>query len=320
MRTPLAPTVLAGCTVVVLLTACTSGGNAPSGNKTLTYEDSPLSVYFEQLGGQPDEAESQEQARRAEEVTAACMQEQGFEYRPQDVSAMFAEPADDGMPDWDSLEFAEQYGYGATTGEEMSQGQSAEEWVDPNADYVATMSEGEQQAYYAALYGEPQESTGEEEEVVEYDWTQAGCQGKAQHEVYEEGQVWGDPAYKDLMDELSEIYNTDTASDERLVAVGKAWSQCMADEGLDFEDPQAAQNSIYEAHGAIPFAEDGTQDAAAIAELKEKELTTAVADRTCQIETRYTQVQLEVQFDKEQEFIDAHKDELEAMVAKAADK
>ena len=44
------------------------------------------------------------------------MQDEGFEYTPQDASGMTQSIEDEGdMPAWDSLEFAEQYGYGATT-------------------------------------------------------------------------------------------------------------------------------------------------------------------------------------------------------------
>lgn len=315
MRSPLVPAALTGCALVLLLGACTSGGDTPSGDESLSYEDSPLSAYFEKLGGSPEDADIQAQAREAEELVAACMQELGFEYQPQDVSQMISQPEDSDLPDWDSLEFAEQYGYGATTGEDLSQAQPSEEWVDPNAEYVAAMSEGEQAAYYEALYGKQDEMPAEGEEI-EYDWTTAGCQGEAQHTVYEEGQVWDDPEYKELMDELTDLY-TRSQDSEDVKKAAKDWQQCMADAGFDFDDPEAAQNSIYEAHSQIPFAEDGTQDAAALAELKEKELATAVADRTCQIDVDYTNVQMRAQFAMEQEFIDEHKAELDSMVAKA---
>ena len=230
---------------------------------------------------------------------------------------------DEDMPAWDSLEFAEQYGYGATTSSEMPMNQGGgEEYVDPNADYLATMSESEQTAFYEALYGKQtmsEEPTDEETPVEqEYDWTTAGCQGKAQHEVYEEGQVYDDPEFKDLMEGMSELY-TDVEKDERTIAAYRDWAECMAEAGYDFANPQEAQNSIYEAVNEIPYdEEDGSQDPAALAELRDDEIATATADRTCQDSTGSARKVLEAQFAVEQDFIDAHKDELDAMVEKAA--
>ena len=326
MRTTTMTTAIAtGAVALALLTGCSSGGG-PSDDATLTYEDSPLSAYWEKLGGSQDESEMDAQMARSEEIVAACMQEEGFEYTPQDTSGMSRsfDDSEDGMPAWDSLEFAQQYGYGATTSQDMPMNKEGadEEWVDPNADYVAAMSESEQQAFYEALYGaqsmseEPVDEEAAEE--VEYDWTTAGCQGKAQHEVYEAGQIWDDPEFKDLQEAMNEMYE-DMQTDERTTAAYAKWAECMAEEGYDFSNPQEAQESIYSLTNEIPYDEEtGMQDPAALAEIKEQELATAVADRTCQDSTGAGREALEAQFAVEQDFIDAHKDELDAMVEKAA--
>lgn len=325
--TPITTAIATGAVALALLAGCSSGGNGPSDDATLTYEDSPLAVYWEKIGGEQDEADMEAQMARSEEIVAACMQDEGFEYTPQDNSGMSMsfDEANEDMPAWDSLEFAEQYGYGATTSEEMPINQGAdEEWVDPNADYVATMSESEQAAFYEALYGAPafSEDATEEEiaesEAQEYDWTTAGCQGKAQHEVYEAGQIWDDPEFKDLTEAMSELYE-DAQSDERTTEAYAKWSECMAEAGYDFANPQEAQESIYTLTNEIPWDEEtGGQDPAALKEIREQEISTAVADRTCQDSTGAGRAALEAQFAIEQEFIDAHKDELDAMVEKAA--
>lgn len=324
--TPTFTAIATGIVALALLTGCSSGGG-PTGDATLTYEDSPLAAYWEKLGGSQDQAEADAQMARSEEIVAACMQDEGFEYTPQDTSGMSkaVEDSDDEMPAWDSLEYAEQYGYGATTSQDMPMNDGAsEEWVDPNADYVATMSESEQQAFWEALYGvqtmteEPLDEETAEAEVPEYDWTTAGCQGKAQHEVYEAGQVWDDPEFEDLTEAMNELWQ-DTQTDERTTRAYAKWADCMADEGYDFANPQEAQDSIYELTGEIPYDEEtGTQDEAALAEIRDQEIATAVADRTCQDSTGSARAALEAQFAIEQEFIDAHKDELDAMVEKAA--
>lgn len=323
MRSTRTTTAIAAAVVAVtLLAGCSSSGSDPTDDGTLTWEDSPLSAYWEQLGGSQDPADADAQMARSEEIVAACMQDEGFEYTPQDTSGMSQSFEDEDMPEWDSLEYAEQYGYGATTYADMPMNQSGEEYVDPNADYLATMSESEQTAFYEALYGKQtmsEEPTDDETAVEqEYDWTTAGCQGKAQHEVYEEGQVYDDPEFKDLMEGMSELY-TDVEKDERTIAAYRDWSECMAEAGYDFANPQEAQNSIYDAVNEIPYdEEDGSQDPAALAELRDEEIATATTDRKCQTSTGSARAALEAQFAVEQDFIDAHKDELDAMVEKAA--
>jgi hypothetical protein len=312
-------TLATGAVVLALVGGC-SGGNGPTGSGTVAVEDSPLSAYWDQIGSSQDEVDADAQNARSEDIVAACMQDQGFEYTPQDTSGTSQSVDEDDALDWESLEFAQQYGYGATTWNEMPGNQGdADEYVDPNSDYVNAMSESEQQAYYEALYGaQPEEPVDEEAEPQEYDWTTAGCQGKAQHEVYEEGQVWDDPEFKELTAAMSELYEN-VESDARMVAAYAPWVECMADEGYDFANPTEAQNSIYDVVNELPYDEEtGMQDPAKLAELREQEIATATADRTCMDSTGATQKILKVQFAMEQEFVDAHKDQLDAMVAKAA--
>lgn len=317
---------------VLLLTGCSGGGEGPTGGTSLNPTDSPLSAYFEKIGGNPEEQSAK--AARSEEIVAQCMQEQGFEYTPADYGDLSAEVAQDDGPAWDSLEFAQQYGYGATTGDALAEQSGGDDggsgFEDPNADYVAQMSETEQNAYYEALYGssvtdvataEPEEPADGDEESTEdeataWDWTTAGCQGKAQHEVFEEGEVWNDPQFADLFEELSTLYE-DSQSGEKVTAAKKAWSACMTEAGYDFAGPDDASQSIYDAQALIPFAEDGTQDPDALAELRKTEIATAVADRTCQTSTKYAETLLASQFELEQKFLDDHKAELDSLVASA---
>ncbi|MBO3083694.1 hypothetical protein [Cellulomonas fengjieae] len=322
--TPVVTAITSGAVALALLSGCgAGGGEGPSDDATLTYRDSPLTKYWEAMGGSQDESAADAQAARSEEIVAACMQDEGFEYTPQDTSGMnrSLEGGDGDMPAWDTLEFAQQYGYGATTWEDLPVNEGADEYVDANADYVASMSESEQEAFYAALYGAQvvsEEPIDAEAELPEYDWTTGGCQGKAQHEVYEGSQIWDDPEFKDLADEMSTLY-TDSQTDERMVEAHAEWAKCMADEGYDFANPQEAQQSIFDLMEAIPYDEEtGMQDEAALDEITEQELATATADRICQDSTRAGQAALEAQFAIEQEFIDANKERLDAMVEKAA--
>ena len=117
---------------------------------------------------------------------------------------------------------------------------------------------------------------------------------------------------------MSEVHQ-DSQSDERTTEAYTEWAECMAEEGYDFANPQEAQQSIFDLTSGIPYDEKtGAQDEAALAEIREQEIATAVADRTCQDSTGAARTALEAQFAIEQEFIDAHKDELDAMIEKAA--
>jgi hypothetical protein len=315
--------------LVVLLAGCSGNGSGGGGGSEPTPSVGPLGAYFEKIGGSYDQDDAEEQARRYEEIVAECMAEQGFEYTPQDTSSMgmaVAEPVstDNGMPAWDSLEYAQQYGYGATTWQDMpgaTAEATAQEWTDPNQDYLDAMSDSERNAYYEALYGK-QDQEPDENGVIEYDWTTAGCQGKASHEAYDAGNgAYDDPGYKALEDDLNTFYES-YSTDPRMADIDAEWSDCIADAGYTFDTPTDAQQSIYDQMSKLYENADGKTgepDEATMAELKKQELATATADRQCQIDVKYTQRQQEISLELEQQFVDEHKAELDALVAKYAD-
>jgi hypothetical protein len=318
-------TVAISAALALSLAACGGGDSAPED------EMGPLDRIFEDIWGGWDEETGNAQQMRVEEVVAECMAELGFEYTPVDYSqAGWSMSSDDLDVEWGSLEFAEKYGYGATTdpwgNEEMVDEPPDEQWIDPNQDYVMAMSETEQTAYYAALYGNQEYPEGDEEEWV-YDWTQNGCQGKAQHEVYESAPGLGDDEYQALMEEMNSLWE-DVMNDPRIAEVGAKWATCMGEAGHPgFVGVDDAQNSIYDQLNSIwenaytdmsPDAseedwravEAGVQaDLAAITPL---EIELAVADFHCRDEIKYESVYRTVNAEHQQRFYDAHKAELEA--------
>ncbi|MCC2312791.1 hypothetical protein [Cellulomonas xiejunii] len=318
-RSPALP-VLAATVVALVLAGCSGDGTSSASDD----EIGPLSAFFEKVGGSYEEDDAAKQQREMDEIIAACMAEQGFEYTA-DESMTMGMAADEDMPEWNSKEYAEEYGYGATTSGGMDDG---EEWVDPNADYLATMSEGEQAAFYEALYGaEPEvDPDADPDAAVEYNWEDGGCSGKASHEVYEQGQLWEDPAFEAMFEEMNTVY------EERLddPAVRKAlteWSSCMAEAGYDFEDPQAAQNSIYDEMSALweapadPEAELDPEasfevDEAALEELKKKELALAPVDFACKEASGYEEAEKVAQLALEKRLWEKYGDQLEAAAAK----
>lgn len=323
MRRTAALPALAATVAALVLAGCTGGGSStPSDDET-----GPMTAFFEKVGGSFEDEDYARQQREVEEIVAACMSEQGFEYNP-------AEPmdvrsgADDDLPEWDSKEYAEQYGYGATTSEEMYG--SGEEYVDPNADYVAAMSESEQAAFYEALYGKQEEIDPEADPdaEVEYNWEDGGCQGKASHEVYEQDQIWDDPALEDMFDEMNTEYEN-LADEPTLRKAQDEWATCVADAGFDFASPEEAQQSIYDELNALyeavapadPEAEldpDASYepDPAAMATLKEKELKLAAADYECKESSGYLKAQKDANLAMEKRLWEKYGEQLEAAAAK----
>ena len=245
MRPSVPATVTAGV-VALLLTACSGG--ATGGGGSSKDDTGPLSAYFEKLGGGYDEAKQNAQHRKSEEVIAECMAELGFEYTPTEPwSGRGAEGIED--LDWESLEFAEQYGYGYTTSEDLFG--APEEIDDPNQERLESMSDAEMEAYNEALWGPPQEVDEEDPEAAtEWDWETAGCYGKGYYAAYEQDDPFSDETVEAAMEEWSKAWEAipdDPAVRESL----DGWASCMADEGHDFADPNEANSSIGDAYNAL---------------------------------------------------------------------
>jgi hypothetical protein len=317
--------------LTMLLAGCGGGDKAADGGKE--EEVGPLGKYFEQAYGEYDEDQANREMRRVEELVAECMAEQGFEYTPMDPTAQggMSMSSDELDIEWGTREFAEQYGYGITTNPwaELEEDQpEPEEFVDPNAEYIESMSESEAEAYFLALHGN-QEFSEDPEVEVEYDWEQNGCQGKAQHEVYEVGR--DDPAIASLEEEMNGLWER-TQQDPRITEVTTAWIDCMGDAGFTglatVDDAQMQisdkSNAVYEEAYPSDMGEEmpTEEDFAAIeagiqeklAEITDEEIATAVADFECREETGFDDAMQEVSRELEQEFVDTHKEELEAWV------
>ena len=319
--------------LTLALTGCASGGTDGERGAAAAEEVElgPLDEYFQRAYGEFDEDRANREMRRAEELVADCMSEQGFDYIPMDPAAQggMSMSSDDLDVEWGTREFAEQYGYGMTTNPfgEIEESMPEEEFVDPNADYVGAMSETEREAFYVALHGD-QVFPDDPEAEFEYDWEQSGCQGRAQHEVYEGGQ--SDPSTASLEEEINALWEQ-TQQDPRVTEVTAAWITCMGDAGLtglatvDDAQMQFSEklNAVYEdAYSQDPeqmpteeeLAEMEAKVQARIGELTEDEIATAVADFDCREEVGYDDTLQEVTFDLQEQFVETHRDELEAWV------
>lgn len=321
--------------LVLALALAGCGGKAKSPGGADEEQVGPLGEYYERAYGEFDEDRADRDMMRVEEVTAECMAEQGFEYEPVDWNAQGGVSLSDEDLDveWGSREFAETYGYGIANDPFAELHEQApppeEEFVDPNQKYVEAMSPAEQEAYYLALYGNQEfPEDGESDEEFEYDWEQNGCQGRAQHEVYESRT--DNPEFASLEEEMNNLWER-MQQDPRLAEATTAWIDCMGDAGhtglasVDDAQSQFAEkvNAVYEgAYPSDPGEEMTEEDFAAVEAqiqeklegLKEEEIAMAVVDFDCREEAKIDETMKKVSFELEKEFVDTHRDELEAWV------
>lgn len=328
---------IAATAMVFVLAGC----SGPSSGGELTYEDSPLNKYLSAAyGGDLSQEEQQrraeEQQAKTEELVAQCMADEGFEYKPNtSTGAIMTGDADE---EWapEKREWVEKYGYGMISSpySEKQQEATEEEYVDPNQDYIESLSESEQTAFNETLYGPvPDEDELGEDGSYEYRWEDAGCQGWAQHELEGEN---GDPfqaeEFADLRTKMEEFWTSAQESPE-FVELNGAWAKCMADAGEPgFTTQQEAvqsiidqQNALYdEAYGdgseavdpEAPDVED-PNESPEMKELGEREIELALVDLDCREKTSYAKKSLEIQFALEEKFIAENKAELEAFKAAA---
>lgn len=203
------------------------------------------------FGGADDPAEAQqqsiEQEARVQEAVRACMAEEGFEYIPVEQPAGSFAFDDTSQEDW-----AREQGFGITTwvGREDEFLGEEQNFVDPNDDMVAEMSDSEREAYYGALWGteeEQQEGTTVEvdpdtgEEIFYQEGFGAGCYGEAQETEYG-GQ---DDLWTELSPDLESMYER-MQSDPRIVEANTEWSSCMAEGGYDYESPDTMYESVFD--------------------------------------------------------------------------
>ncbi|GAA1750431.1 hypothetical protein [Agromyces humatus] len=300
----------------LLLTGC-SGGPGGASDGGLTYEDSPLTKYLEPVNGTWDEERAVAESKEVEEIVAACMADEGFDYTPVDQSQNMS--FEDDWEERQTEEWVASNGWGMVqTPEEMeAQQEDAEEFVDPNQPYLESLSPSEQEAYYATLYGPgPSEEELNEDGSYEYNWEEAGCQGAAQHEVQGDTNYWEDDEFADLVAAMTSLWE-ELPKQPEVAELNEKWSACMADaEYPDFAERAEAQNSIIEQLNAFWEGENPTEPSAdELKALKQQEIDIALADFRCAKELDYDNVEFTAQFDLEDQFIVDHKSELDALLA-----
>ena len=175
----------------------------------------------------------------------------------------------------DTLPFARAWGYGGLSIPTAST-------EELNAAFVRTLSDADRERYDAAL---------------------ADC---ATDEVQEPAQAWEeDPDFAELYAEYLD-WVLAIVDDPRVHVADEPWSACMDEAGYDVGSPDEAEQQASAATVGGTFPEPEVQQA---------EIALAVADLTCRASTGYTEATTAAWHAAEQEFVDAHRDELAALVA-----
>lgn len=299
---------------------------AASPSPTPTREPSPLDALFSEAYGELTAGQEQTEHAKVEQIVAECMQAEGFEYIPVPASGPPALVIDDQLdpatldpdaPRAGTLEFAKELGYGISTWD-IESGQAydveVEQPEDPNAEYVASLSDGAREAYELALHGVPPTDA----ELSSDDWTPdpatSGCYGKASEEVWNApGDAWDAPEFAGLVEEISGVASN-LENDPEVTAASALWGACMEQRGFPgLEAPWEATDLIHVGLREI-WVVGQAPDPEELADLRAQELAVATADFECSAESRFEEAHREAQHRAEQEFIDAHREELEALL------
>lgn len=256
--------ILVGATAL-LLSACSSGTGSVADGEPETVE-SPIAEFlgydtFADFDSDEAQTRFEEQEREAQQAIATCMRNEGFEYTPVDYSQFDTFSELEGE-EWGSAEWIEKYGYGISTqrfsqtavgpdliGYDDSVIQSYDDTTDPNSEYVNSLTPEEQEAYYAALYGQQPEPDIDFDNMTEEEINQAyddfyenvyeptGCQNTAYEELYSGDEVFGEgsPLFEfeqEFGDELEALFER-IESDPRMIAAREKLTKCVVDKGYD---------------------------------------------------------------------------------------
>jgi hypothetical protein len=258
-------------TAILIATTAACGDNSTAADGA---SDSPLNELF---GGNVSPAEARKKDLAMQTAMAQCMKEAGWEYKPIDYSAQFPQQAS-GDQDLSQAEFGKKYFYGMVhnyevyelpnigTGENGAPATVAGQgFVDPNQDYVQSLSGDDQQKYQEALYGaqinqQPTVDTVTGEPVyVAPPIEQQGCQGKAQLEVNGK-QPFDNPDFSKRLQDLSQKME----KDPRVSDAETAWGDCIYalnakyDFGTSQDAPNSLQAQLAEAKGLKQLPVDPT--------------------------------------------------------------
>ncbi len=353
------------CAGLLIASGCGSNAETAEGERTSAIDAYLGTDFFGDFDSDSIEQDFAAQQREAEEAIAACMKREGFEYTPSDNSAsvgfVLEGDLEYGTPEW-----TEKYGFGITTqrfgqsevgpelvGYDDSAFANDDEFVDPNQEYIESLDQAGQDAYYAALFGD-QDGFGtaesfEEEGIQEVEsYEPSGCQGEA----LGSGPTDFFAFFDEFGDELDELL-TDVEADPKFVSKLDDVQACVTEAGYELpagwpnrvQDSResAYQKELEEIEALVggpdqfddidfdsmseeelqsmfadgPPARDFSPEAKALlSELQNKEISTAVATDKCGGgPLELTELFQELLADYEDRFIETNRDKLDSFKA-----
>lgn len=226
-----------------------------------------------------------------EELVAACMAQQGFEYIPwvPNWSGSRAVPfeARPEFVDLDPLGRARLFGHGFVMGAMEEQEHPIDPGVNPNDAIRDSLSAEGSREWRVAL-----------DACVEQHVT-----GALSEKIMAK---FSDPIYQEFDEDASEV-EIAIFLDPRVVTLDRSWSDCMAaagHPGFDFDENTPGNHLSMRWEGLKAESEDGqTPDAGQAQELIAEEISIVVADETCQAQLDYVAARRAVQEEYESAFV-----------------
>ena len=291
-----------------------------------------------------DDDQATEEQRLIQQSIQKCMQAQGFTYIPEDVGdglQLFLATQNQGVS---AADYAATEGFGISTRfDVILEGDfDFDESSDPNDEHLATLSDGEADAWELALQGEPPQrnaqgqlidpETGEVLQGNRPGQAAGGCRLVAQTEV--RGAAIDLAGLEDDLAALEERIE----SDPRVAEIQRDWVDCMSAQGFDYSDEREARADINsqvrpllrsffssvdgnnqagprQGGGNIAQAISGmeltAEQDAELEALQDLERSIATASFECQGDTGAELAAITLQY--EEDFIDANRAELEAL-------
>jgi len=218
---PVRATTEPGTTVPETTVADTTVADATPGSSTPPREAPDRAAFERQidmmLGLVPqDEVEAfyEQQNVEYERRIADCMIEAGFEYNPQNSGGVAVETG--------GVEWAQQWGFGMFTSMDPENNpwmSEANEWTDPNGDYLNSLSEAQQNAFWAQ---------------------QSRCYENTSWDDGS-GNLWSNSDFSRVMED----FWTDVQNDPKILAVERGWADCMDEAGHPYPTQEAVWEDWY---------------------------------------------------------------------------
>lgn len=249
-----------------------TSGDATSNAKSLEEVEASASPLGSLLGfdvmssGSGDsEAERQRAANRA---VAACMTKEGFEYHAPKIASHTSGGGETELAHW-SKEWVEKYGMGISTtrfsqtavgpnlvGYTDDVSDVSTQTGDPNEAYLNTLSDGERDAYNAALYGAIPTDGDTDTQTNE----PGGCFGEGFKASYGDMASKGEALFAEFGDAFEQLHAR-VQSDTRVVEWRKKISMCMSERGHNYTDMDNLRSQLEGRLAAFaPSADDSGVD------------------------------------------------------------